>query len=190
LRARRQQDMKYRVSFTRIMSKMTGSLTSMPLPPYFRSSLYSAFGKVYGVNFNDILVQDLNQFRTFNEFFTRELHPDARAIHDIQNDLNMCSPCDGKILSHGDVDSLNCTIDCIKGHNYRLDEFLFGFRTEKTAKHKNQRITMIERILDSAKDRGNKVKYCVIYLAPGDYHRYHSPTYFTANYRRHIAGYL
>ena len=49
---------------------------------------------------------------------------------------------------------------------------------------------MIERILDSAKDRGNKVKYCVIYLAPGDYHRYHSPAYFTANYRRHIAGYL
>ena len=71
LRARRQQDLQYRVSFTRIISRMTGRLTSMPLPPYFRSSLYSAFGKVYGVNFDDILVQDLNQFRTFNEFFAR-----------------------------------------------------------------------------------------------------------------------
>lgn len=49
---------------------------------------------------------------------------------------------------------------------------------------------MIEKILDSAKERGNKVKYLVIYLAPQDYHRYHSPAYFTANYRRHIAGYL
>jgi phosphatidylserine decarboxylase len=32
--------------------------------------------------------------------------------------------------------------------------------------------------------------FMVIYLAPGDYHRYHSPAVFTANYRRHIAGYL
>ena len=32
--------------------------------------------------------------------------------------------------------------------------------------------------------------YMVIYLAPGDYHRYHSPVSFTATYRRHIPGYL
>lgn len=32
--------------------------------------------------------------------------------------------------------------------------------------------------------------YLVVYLAPGDYHRYHSPAAFTASYRRHIAGYL
>jgi phosphatidylserine decarboxylase len=32
--------------------------------------------------------------------------------------------------------------------------------------------------------------FAVIYLAPQDYHRYHSPAHFTANYRRHIAGYL
>ena len=32
--------------------------------------------------------------------------------------------------------------------------------------------------------------YAVIYLAPQDYHRFHAPTTFTANYRRHITGYL
>jgi phosphatidylserine decarboxylase len=32
--------------------------------------------------------------------------------------------------------------------------------------------------------------FFVVYLAPGDYHRYHSPATFTASYRRHIAGYL
>jgi phosphatidylserine decarboxylase precursor len=43
----------------------------------------------------------------------------------------MCSPVDGRILRHGDVNHANCTIDCIKGHEYRIDEFLFGFKTEK-----------------------------------------------------------
>jgi phosphatidylserine decarboxylase len=34
------------------------------------------------------------------------------------------------------------------------------------------------------------LKYAIIYLAPGDYHRFHSPTNFTANYRRHNTGFL
>jgi len=32
--------------------------------------------------------------------------------------------------------------------------------------------------------------YLVVYLSPGDYHRFHSPCNFTTNYRRHVAGYL
>lgn len=46
------------------------------------------------------------------------------------------------------------------------------------------------RIITSAKERGRKVMFIVIYLAPGDYHRYHSPASFTASYRRHLPGYL
>jgi len=45
---------------------MTGYFTSTPLPPYLRKYLYLGFGKMYGVNFDDMLVEDLNQFRTFN----------------------------------------------------------------------------------------------------------------------------
>jgi phosphatidylserine decarboxylase len=32
--------------------------------------------------------------------------------------------------------------------------------------------------------------FMVVYLAPGDYHRFHSPASFTANYRRHLPGFL
>ena len=44
--------------------------------------------------------------------------------------------------------------------------------------------------MHSASERGNKIMYMVVYLSPGDYHRYHSPAAFTASYRRHITGYL
>ena len=45
---------------------MTGYLTSMPLPPYLRTLFYRGFGSVYGVKFDEILVENLNDFRTFN----------------------------------------------------------------------------------------------------------------------------
>ncbi|KAK4056992.1 phosphatidylserine decarboxylase 1 [Microbotryomycetes sp. JL221] len=37
---------------------------------------------------------------------------------------------------------------------------------------------------------GNKLFFTVIYLAPGDYHRYHSPTNWVVERRRHFAGEL
>jgi phosphatidylserine decarboxylase len=37
---------------------------------------------------------------------------------------------------------------------------------------------------------GNRLYFVVIYLAPGDYHRFHSPTNWVAETRRHFAGSL
>lgn len=39
-------------------------------------------------------------------------------------------------------------------------------------------------------DKTNKLYYAVIYLAPGDYHRFHSPTNWVVERRRHFAGEL
>ena len=188
--ARKHDDLKYRVSLSRIMSRYTGHLCNMPLPPYLRKWVFLAFSKVYGVNLQDIKETDLNNFRTFNQFFTRELAPGAREISDLGDVSSVCSPCDGTVLSYGQVKGIDCTIEGVKGSDYRLEEFLFGYNTVKEDEYRDERVTMVERIVDSVKDRGNKVMYVIIYLAPQDYHRYHSPCFFTANYRRHIAGFL
>lgn len=37
---------------------------------------------------------------------------------------------------------------------------------------------------------GNRMFFCVVYLAPGDYHRFHSPTNWVVERRRHFAGEL
>ena len=36
----------------------------------------------------------------------------------------------------------------------------------------------------------NSLFYCVIYLAPGDYHRFHSPTDWDVQHRRHFPGFI
>ena len=161
-------------------------MTSIPLPPHFRVFLYKAFGSVYEVNFDEVKVKDLNTFRTWNQFFTRELEDDARVVDSPADDKTLASPCDGKILRIGEVNTIETSIDCIKGNTYRLDEFLFGYKTTT----KGEKRTTIERMIDSARTRQNKIMFMVLYLSPKDYHRFHSPASFTASYRRHIAGYL
>ena len=75
---REQEDQKLQLAASRSISRVTGYLCNMPLPPYVRVGIYTAFGKTYGVNFDEMKQKDLNKFRTFNDFFTREIDPSIR----------------------------------------------------------------------------------------------------------------
>jgi phosphatidylserine decarboxylase len=45
--------------------------------------------------------------------------------------------------------------------------------------------------MKKAQDKESTSMYqCIFYLAPGDYHRYHSPTEMLVKKRNHILGYL
>ena len=189
------RNMKYIVSITRVTSRMTGYMCAMWLPKPMRYLMYGSFAKVYGINMQEVEEPDFGHYETFTKFFTRRLKADARPIHEIDNKKNMCSPCDGKVLTCGKINSEYSTIDCVKGRSYRLDEFMLGFKgdnheSENCELDETPNNSEIKGMLEKVKSRGNDMYYMVIYLSPADYHRFHSPAIHSADYRRHIVGYL
>ena len=154
----------------------------MKIPSVLRPLIYGSFGKTYGINFEEMKHGDLKFYETFNKFFTRELKEGARTIAAPQDRTAISSPCDGRVLTCGEVSTADSTIDCVKGRSYRLDEFMLGYRDEQGKD--------VPALLKKVAEAGNKLFYMVIYLAPSDYHRFHSPAICNAEYRRHIAGYL
>lgn len=68
----------------------------------------------------------------------------------------------------------------VKGCTYKLDEFLFGANDSDKE--------YFPKIIERINEKGNELKFILMYLSPGDYHRFHSPAVCTTNYRRHIAG--
>ncbi len=101
-------------------------------------------------------------YRSFNDFFTRKMRPEARPIDMTPNTL--ISPCDSKLTVYKiDEDS----IFEIKGVSYHTDEFL---KSEGLAK------------------KYNGGYFCIFRLEVDDYHRY---IYFDSGSKsrnRHING--
>lgn len=151
---------------------------------------------MYGVKIQEA-TRRYSEYTTFTDFFTRTLKPGARSIHRESDKYSLCSPCDGTVLTTGKINSIDSTIDCVKGRSYRLDEFMLGVIGDDGAQDNASRVkkmamnhSEVEGLLKDVEQRGNDLHYMVIYLSPGDYHRFHSPAIHTAAYRRHIVGYL
>ena len=104
------------------------------------------FVKEYDV---DITIAQKQNFKSFNDFFIRQLKPEARPI--VSDSLAVASPADGKILAYENVSNSDFYI---KGVRFNVDSFLDN--TELAKKYKD----------------GSMI---VFRLAPPDYHRYHFP---------------
>lgn len=119
--------------------------------------------------------------------------------------LFQVSPCDGKILHFGKVDCGR--IEQVKGVCYSLPAFLgpptWLTSNKNYARQINQENSLIQFPKSSStkninsesycskllqQKSGTGLFYCVLYLAPGDYHRFHSPVEWTVKFRRHIGG--
>ncbi|MES9977971.1 MAG: phosphatidylserine decarboxylase [Candidatus Thiodiazotropha sp. 6PLUC5] len=105
----------------------------------------------YKVDMQEAIESDPTRYRSFNDFFTRALQPDARPVTQLANEI--ASPADGTLSQAGDIEA--GYLFQAKGHDYSLFELLGG-DLEMT------------RLFDEG-------HFATIYLSPRDYHRLHMP---------------
>lgn len=103
----------------------------------------------YNVNMNEALDPDIANYKTFNEFFTRALRPDARPI----SDAAYICPVDGRISQFGAIE--DDQIFQAKGHQFSTTA-LVGGDAQLAAQFRHG-------------------SFANLYLSPRDYHRIHMP---------------
>lgn len=156
-----------RAFFGRRRSRWAGALARVRLPVAVREPLLRAFAALSGAELREVKLP-LREFRSFNDFFCRELREGARAIASVPDGL--VSPADAKVLALGAVSNGNSRVEQVKGTTYSVQTFLG---------------------LDPTRHRLNSdslVYYIVLYLGPGNYHRVHSPCDVTFQQGRHFTG--
>ncbi|KAL2100351.1 hypothetical protein ACEWY4_004745 [Coilia grayii] len=176
----------YKTIPTRLLSRAWGRLNQVDLPTWLRKPIFSLYIWTFGVNMKEAAVEDLHHYRNLGEFFRRKLKPQARPVCDSHC---IISPADGKILHFGHVK--NCEVEQVKGVTYSLETFLGPQTwTETIALNKDEDDdpSSFQDLLVTKE--GNALFHCVVYLAPGDYHCFHSPTDWRVAHRRHFPGSL
>ncbi|XP_050965173.1 phosphatidylserine decarboxylase proenzyme, mitochondrial isoform X2 [Labeo rohita] len=170
---------------TRLLSRAWGRLNQVDLPTWLRKPIFRLYIWTFGVNMKEAAVEDLQHYRNLGEFFRRKLKPQVRPVCDSHC---VISPADGKILHFGRVK--NCEVEQVKGVTYSLETFL-GPRnwTENLPANRNEADPGTYQDALVTKE-GNELFHCVVYLAPGDYHCFHSPTDWRVAHRRHFPGSL
>ncbi|XP_025091767.1 phosphatidylserine decarboxylase proenzyme, mitochondrial-like isoform X3 [Pomacea canaliculata] len=175
----------YRKMPLKAMSRLWGRFNELELPIFLRRPLLSLYIWMFGCRLDEAEVEDLRHYRNLGEFFRRQLKPDVRPIDD---NYVLTSPSDGKILHYGRVE--NGILEQVKGVTYSLRGFL-GPQTWRDAKSTNiNHISDTEYQEELGMQPDHDLFHCIIYLAPGDYHRFHSPTNWVLHHRRHFPGEL
>ena len=148
-------------ALSRMMSVLTHSENKI-----CKNLLIKFIIKHYGVNMDEAQEQDIDAYKSFNDFFTRELRPSARLLCTETNAI--VSPADGAVSQVGQI--TNGQIFQAKGKSFTAIDLLGG---------------SAERA-----EPFNNGLFATIYLSPKDYHRLHMP--LTGNLREmvHIPGRL
>ncbi|CAL2038110.1 unnamed protein product [Caenorhabditis brenneri] len=145
-------------------SRVIGGLANQEIPVWLREYLLGGFARMYDCRMEDCVDPDFKNYPSFAAFFNRKLKESTRPI----SASPLVSPADGTVLHFGKVEENK--IEYVKGHDYDVDKFLGEVELE-------------------AKDE-LELYQVVIYLAPGDYHAFHSPARWVANQCRHVPGLL
>ena len=77
-----------------LLSRLTGRLAECRIG-WIKNQLIKSFIKRFNVDMSEALQEDPTAYANFNDFFTRELKPDAREI--LADPTQLVSPADGAI---------------------------------------------------------------------------------------------
>lgn len=119
--------------------------------PAIRRPIIANFLRAYDVNMAEATQPDPYAYRSFNDFFTRALRPDARPIAAAADAI--VSPVDGTLSQCGRIHAQS--LMQAKGRQYSLTELLANDAAA----------------IDAYRDGS----FACVYLAPYDYHRIHMP---------------
>ncbi len=130
-----------------LLSRLTGCIARTRLPAAILDPFVHWYCRKYRVK--DEYFIPSGGFKTFDDFFTRQLRKDARMFR--MKEKVAASPVDARIDQYGDI--RESTLIQAKGLPYSLPELIPS---------------------DTSKLFRNGT-FMTLYLAPGDYHRIHSP---------------
>ncbi|MGM0575100.1 MAG: archaetidylserine decarboxylase [Myxococcota bacterium] len=147
------------------LSRATGRLADLRLPRPMLQRLIRAYVRAYDVDLSEV-ADDLDDFETFNAFFTRRLRDGARPP-DPDEDV-LLSPSDSRLHDLGRVPA-HGLLDQIKGRRYRVGALLGD---------------------EGEADAYREGAFATLYLSPSDYHRVHSPATGVIRSWRHVPGRL
>nr|CAB3264897.1 phosphatidylserine decarboxylase proenzyme-like [Phallusia mammillata] len=185
----------YKAAPLRLVSRIWGRLTDMEVYTVLRPVVYGAYSNLFSVNMDEALVKDFKMYKSLAEFFRRPLDLSLRPI---DSTAKVVCPCDGKVLSCGKI--VNGRVEQVKGVTYSLQKLLGPLVTEPSHDKwgseegyeydwKSGQAPLQNYHPALMKDpENNDLFHCVFYLAPGDYHRFHSPVEWTMKHRRHFPG--
>jgi len=114
--------------------------------PWIKNTFTSWFVSTYKVNLKEAKLQDINEYKHFNDFFTRALKADSRPI----SDSKIVSPVDGVVSQFGSIEE--SLIVQAKGKKFS-----------------------VEALLADQSKKDLYTSFATIYLSPKDYHRIHMP---------------
>lgn len=119
--------------------------------PWVKNNIIKLLSKIYKINIDEALDEDIENYPHFNAFFTRALKPDARPIEWSLD--TWISPVDGVVSQSTHIERNN--IIQAKAQPYTVEALVGGD------------ISYAEKF--------NNGEAAVIYLSPKDYHRIHIP---------------
>ncbi|EPX73773.1 phosphatidylserine decarboxylase Psd2 [Schizosaccharomyces octosporus yFS286] len=108
----------------RSLSRIWGQFNRANLPTFLRYPGFKLYSWIFRCNLDELKDPDLSHYRNFQDFFCRELRPEARPV---DPDSSVVSPVDGRIVCQGVVD--NNYIQHVKGLSYSLEALLGGVST-------------------------------------------------------------